>query len=135
MPDKKDDIMPLPPGASSPEGSMLNTRIRVLEEKASNLNRKIELLESNVVKGNKKRNETLRAFDNDLLEMKRDLTSVKQKIDLIVRELKLTAGKDELNIVKRYLDLWNLARFVTRDEIEQIVEEKVSEGRILRKDL
>ena len=124
MPDKKDERMPIPPGASSPEGSMPHTRIRILEEKASNLNRKIELLESNVVTGNKKKNETLRAFDNDLLEIKRDLTGVKQKIDLIIRELKMTAGKDELNIVKRYLDLWNLTRFVTRDEIERIVEER-----------
>lgn len=110
-----------PPGAQE----LSHTRVRLLEEKTSNLNQKIELLESNIVKGNKKKNEVLREFDNDLLEIKRELAGVKQKVDLIIRELKLTAGKDELNTVKRYLDLWDLTRFVTRDEME----------RLLRKDL
>ena len=119
---KKEERMPLPPGAS--EGGMLQTRIRILEEKASNLNKKIELLESSVVKGNKKKNETLREFDNDLLEVKRELSGVKQKVDLIIRELQMTAGKDELNVVKRYLDLWDLTRFVTREEIERLIEER-----------
>lgn len=117
----KTERMPLPPGA--PESGMLNGRIRLLEEKTSNLNRKIELLESNVVKGNKTKNDTLRSFDNDLLELKRDLAAVKQKVDLIIRELKMTAGKDELNTIKRYLDLWNLTRFITREEVERMMEE------------
>jgi tetrahydromethanopterin S-methyltransferase subunit F len=114
-----------PPMMQQPEQSSLSMRLRVLEEKSNNLNRKIEFLERNMVASNKKKNEMLRNFDTDLLDIKREIDSLKQKTDLIVRELKLSAGKDELNTIKRYLDLWNLARFVTREEVEHIAEEAV----------
>ena len=107
----------------NPEQSALSMRLRLVEEKSNNLNKKIEFLERNMVAANKKKNEMLHNFDADILEIKRDIDALKQKTDLIIRELKLSAGKDELNTIKRYLDLWNLARFVTREEVERIVEE------------
>lgn len=114
-----------PPMMQQPEQSSLSMRLRVLEEKSNNLNKKIEFLERNMVASNKKKNDMLRNFDVDLIDIKREIEAMKQKTDLIVREVKLSAGKDELNTIKRYLDLWNLARFVTREEVEHIAEEAV----------
>ncbi len=117
---------PPPPAMLPPGGdSSLSMRLRVVEEKSNNLNRKIEFLERNMVESNKKKNEMLRNFDSELLELKHEIDGIKQKMDLIIRELKMTAGKEELTSIKRYLDLWSLAKFVTRDEIDHIVEEAV----------
>ncbi len=107
--------------------STLSTRIRLAEEKINNINRKLELLESNFVSSNKKNTETLRVANSDILELKREIQLLTDKLELVIRELKLTAGKDELNTIKRYLELWNLTRFVSRAEIDKIVEEKVNE--------
>ncbi len=127
------------PPSSLSDLTSLTTRIRIAEEKASNVNRKFELLEGNFVASNKKQNETLRAVDADILDIKRELNSIRQKMDLIIHELKLTAGKDELNTLKRYLDIWDLTRFVSRDELDKILEEraegKQKEASSVRKDL
>jgi len=105
----------------------LQTRLRLTEEKSSNLNGKIELLENNFVTSNKKRNDTLRELQVDALDLKREVEDLKQKMLLIIRELKLTAGKDELNALTRYLELWNPTRFATRDEVKRMIEEHLGE--------
>ena len=103
----------------------LQTRLRLTEEKSTNLNGKIELLENNFVTSNKKRNEALRELQSDALELKREVEDMKQKLLLIIRELKLTAGKDELNMLTKYLEMWNPARFATRDEVKKMIEENI----------
>src|SRR3989344_2954218 len=86
-----------PQSAMNVDLGSLQTRLRLTEEKSTNLNGKIELLENNFVTSNKKRNEALRELQSDALELKREVEDMKQKLLLIIRELKLTAGKDELN--------------------------------------
>lgn len=115
----------LRPPPMQADTSSFNTRLRLVEEKCTNLNRKIEFLEGNLVATTKKFNEAIHHMDADLLEAKRNLDSFKQKIELIIRELKLTAGKDELTSVQRYLDLWDLTRFVSREELDKLIEEKL----------
>lgn len=118
---------PPAPVADNTDVNALRSRLRLLEEKTTNLNRKIELLESNLVSSNKKRGETLRAIDQDLLAVKQEMADFRHKIGLIIAELKLTAGKDEMNTIKSYLDMWNPTRFATRDEVEQMVGVKRKE--------
>ena len=108
----------------------LQTRVRLSEEKSSNLNSKLELLENNFVTSNKKRNDSIRELQADMLEMKHELEELKQKMVLIIRELKLTAGKDELNALTRYLDLWNPARFATREEVQKMIEEHLQQKHV-----
>ena len=120
--EKKRLIPPAP--AETVDVNALRSRLRLLEEKTTNLNRKIELLESNLISSNKKRSETLRALDQDLLDVKHEMSDFRHKIGLIISELKLTAGKDELNTMKSYLDMWNPARFATREEVERMIGKK-----------
>ena len=115
-------LVPVP---QTPDIIGLTTRLRLTEEKANNLNKKLELIERNFISSSKKQNETLHALDSDILELKREINLIKQKTDLIVRELKMTSGKDEVNTIKRYLDLWDLTRFVSRNELDHIIDEKL----------
>jgi len=96
-------------------------RLRLVEEKAANLNRKVELLESNGVSFQRKMKDELRLLDSDVLELKHAVEQLRQQMDLVIRELKLAAGKHELQTLQRYLDLWNPARFVTRDELSRMM--------------
>ena len=117
------------PPPQSPESTIvnINNRLRLIEEKTTNLNSKIELIESNMISNSKKTSSDIKTIDSELLELKREIDTLKQKFDLIVKELKMTAGRDELTTLQRYLDLWNPSRFVTREEIDRIVEEKIEE--------
>jgi hypothetical protein len=54
---------------------------------------------------------------------------------LIIKELRLTAGREELETLKKYVDLWSPMNFVTQRDVERIVEEKMGEKLISKKDL
>jgi hypothetical protein len=119
----KKAAMPLP--VVPPAVNAMRTRTRLVEEKLSNLNRKVEFLENNFVASNRRRNEVVQHLNSDVVELKRDIDDIKQKMGLIIRELKLTAGKDDLNELQSYLDIWDLTRFISRSEVEKMIDEKM----------
>jgi len=43
---------------------------------------------------------------------------------LIIRELKRTAGKEEITVLKKYLEYWNPINFVTQRDLERTLEIK-----------
>lgn len=115
---------PTPPPAPAVDIAQINNRLNLLEEKTSNLNKKFEVLEKNMLDNFRKFNSNLSSTDSEIIDLKRQINSLTQKMDLIIKELKMTAGKDELNTLKKYLDLWNPSRFITRDEVDKIFKEK-----------
>ena len=109
-----------------------------VEEKVSNVNKKVELMETGFVSFSRKVHDELRTADGDIMGIKREIEKLNQKIDLVIRELKLAAGKDELTTIKRYLDMWDLTRFATRDEVEKMIAERDEDSnniKLVRKDL
>ena len=70
----------------------------------------------------------LQSTDSEILDLKRQINDFSQKLDIIIKELKMTAGQEELNTLKKYLDLWNPSRFATREEVEKIIKEKLQKN-------
>jgi len=119
---------PAPPPAPSVNAVQVNNRLNLVEEKVTNLNKKFEVLEKNMIDHFEKTNSEFQSYDSEFMEIKRGINDLKQKFDLVVKELKMTAGKDELNTLKKYLDLWKPVKFVTQDQVEKIVEEKLQKN-------
>ena len=51
---------------------------------------------------------------------------------MIIKELRLTARKSDIDVMKRYIELWNPVKFVTADYAEKIARE-VAEERLAKK--
>ena len=41
----------------------------------------------------------------------------------LVKELQTAAKRDEVKVLEKYINLWNPVKFVTQNEVEQIVKE------------
>ena len=50
-----------------------------------------------------------------------------EKLDLIVAELKKTAGNEELEVLKKYIEFWNPMEFVTQKDIDRILNRKIQD--------
>ena len=101
----------------------INSRMRMLEERMNNLNRKIEINENSDLEAKKKFNLEIKTTNSDFLEMKRELESVKERIETIMREIPNFASREEVMVLKKYIDLWEPLNFVTRDELEKKLKE------------
>ena len=101
--------------------------IKGIESKLNNLRREFDVLKEDASRKYDKLGKELKMVNSDLIELKREREKIIEKMDLIIKELKLTAGKEEVETLKKYVDLWSPMNFVTQRDVERVVEEKMSE--------
>jgi len=122
---------PSPEGASvsflSQEISSLSTRLRVLEERNSNMRKKQELVEQSMLSGRKKVSEEVSLVRDEIDEIKRTLVEVENRIIMLIKELRLTAKKEDVDTMTKYIEMWEPVNFVTQNQVEKIIREILDE--------
>lgn len=115
-----------PPPITSPPSSQINEtvrRMRILEERYTNLQTRFQLTEQNMLSRNKSFSTEFKTIISDIHELKREIEDMKNKMLMMIKELQSSARKDELKVLERYINMWEPVKFVTHDEIEDIVKE------------
>ena len=118
---------PKTPAQTDFDSAKLYLWVKSLESKVNNLVREVNLLKNDFISKNNKLNKEVRTFSEDLISTRRELDSTLQKLDLIIKELKKTAGAEEVTVLKRYMEFWNPTNFVTQRDLERTVEAKLTE--------
>ncbi len=106
-----------------------NRSVRALEEKYSNLVRRAQLNEQNLLSSSKKANSELKAIAVEMAELRKEIEGLKEKFNDIVRELQTLAKKEDVDILKKYLNLWEPVNFVTQNEVEKIVKRVIEDSK------
>lgn len=100
-------------------------RVRIGEERYGELRKKLLLIEQNMLSNHKKALTEIKSLQTDLIEMKRTMQAVEDRIIMVIKELRLTARKEDIDVMKRYLELWNPVKFITYDQVDKIIDEKL----------
>jgi hypothetical protein len=98
-------------------------RLRMLEERNSNLQRRDQMTDQNMLSNQKKVAAEIKALTSEFTEMKTELAKLKDTLSLVIQDLKECAKKDELAVLDKYLKLWEPVKFVTQNQVERIVKE------------
>jgi len=114
-----------PPSLPHADITVLSTRLRVSEERYTDLRRKIQLIEQNMLAHHKKNQTELKTLQNDILEMKRSLRETQDRLVMAIKEIQLTARKEDVDVMRRYVEMWDPIRFVSMEQVEKIVDEKL----------
>jgi len=101
----------------------LSRRLRLLEEGFTNLRRFFQVTEENIIAKNKHYSAEIKTLTSDINEIRKEIQELKDKLMLVIRELQTVARKEEVKVLEKYINLWNPVKFVTQNEIEQIVGE------------
>ena len=107
--------------------NVLDRRLRILESRYTDLNRKAQVTEKNMLNERKIVTGEIRSMDSDILDLKRQINDLKNKVEMIISELKTAARKEDLEAIRKYVELWEPVNFVTRNEVENIINEKLGE--------
>ncbi len=97
----------------------LDRRLRTLEERYSNLRKKLQLTDQNLIESERSFGKELRTFSDELLELKRNSNDFSEKTILFQNELENTAKKNDVKVLEKYLALWSPSTFVTRSELRE----------------
>ena len=109
----------------------ISRRMRVTEERFLNLRQKTQVIEQNILHHNKDIITEQKTINSDVHDVKREVDDLKTKILLIIKELKMLSKKEDVQVLQKYIDMWNPVKFVTRKEVESPVDERLKE--LLRK--
>ena len=105
----------------------MNRRLRVLEERHSNLHRKTEVVEDNMLNNSQKNALEMKRISGELKEIRKEIAEVRDSMRLLITDLKGRAKKEDIDVVQQYINLWNPTNFVTQREVEKIVRRIVNE--------
>lgn len=114
--------VPPPPPVARDDGAM--SRVRVLEERLSNVRAEIKLLEDNLVRRNKLLATELKTLTSELSEFRREMDEIKDRMLLMVRELQSLAKKEDVLVLQKYIEMWEPINFVTHNELKEALREK-----------
>jgi len=121
---KKKEMMPMQPDVSN-QVRDLSGRIRTMEDVLANIRKKIQLTDSNLISRSKQIEEEIKATYADIKEIKAELNDLRDKAAMMFRELRLRATSDDVKVLQRYLEMWDPVKFVTKNDVDAIVDEKL----------
>ena len=109
----------------SKEIAELRRRVRLLEERYNNLQTRVHVTEQNMLSRHKQLLSEIRALTSEISELKHSFDQLKNKLLELIKEVQLCAKKEELMVLEKYIRLWEPIRFVTHNEVEDIIKEVI----------
>jgi hypothetical protein len=116
-----------PPISQELEGTI--SRLRVLEERYTNVQVELRVTEENMIKRNKKLTTDIKTLTMDITELRKEINEIKDKVLLIIKEMRNSAKREEIKVLQKYIEMWEPMNFVTHKEVEEIIEEKLAKKR------
>ena len=107
-------------------------RSRVLEGRYANLERRAQVVEENMIEHNRKLLSRVRTLNQELVDARKAIADLAEKVEYIATELQDFARKEEIQVMKKYLDYWDPMNFVTMKQVEKIVNEIIDSKGIKR---
>lgn len=104
----------------------VSRRIRTQEERYNSLVNKSQITESNMLNRSKRFNTEIKTLNSEITEINKSLSEIKDRMSLIIRELQVMAKREEVEILKKYVNIWEPVNFATRNEVVEIVREELN---------
>ena len=105
----------------SQEMTTISTRLRVLEERNSNMKKKQAIVEQNMLSHRKKYSDDIEMLKEEIDEMNRVIKEIENKIIMIIKEVRMSTKKEDVDALKKYIELWEPVNFVTQNQVENIM--------------
>lgn len=99
------------------------TRLKLAEERYTNLQRRNQLNEESLLSFEKETRAEVRALTQQVVELRRHIGEINMKIDAMLGELQQVVPRHEFAQLERYVDLWQPMRFITREEAKRLIED------------
>ncbi len=103
----------------------IGARLRVLENKYNTVNEHLLIINQNMIEEYKKLIAELKANNLEMKEIKQDILNTKETIRKMFKEMEIFARKDELKVLEKYINLWNPIEFITQEDLDKQIEEKL----------
>lgn len=102
----------------------LSRRLRVLEERYTVLRRKGQLAEENFIRDMQELRSSVAAVSEEATALRRVLVEIDDKLDRFLEQAKNAAPREDVLLLKKYIEMWDPLQYVTRIEARRLLEER-----------
>lgn len=106
----------------------IERRLRSLEEKYANLERRSQVTEENMLSSSRKVKSEIKLMAGEMSEMKAQAAENSEKVKALITELDGFARVEDVDVIRKYLNLLEPLGFVTQNEVERVVRQAVEEA-------
>ncbi|MCF7866081.1 hypothetical protein K9L67_00570 [Candidatus Woesearchaeota archaeon] len=103
--------------------SEISSNLRILEDRYYNLRKKIQLTDQALLDTQRSFFKEKRILGDDLIQTKMVVQELSEQIDLMRLEIVDAVKQKDFKVLEKYLDLWDPMQFVTRKEVDDLIEE------------
>ncbi|MFH1916082.1 MAG: hypothetical protein ABIJ21_02355 [Nanoarchaeota archaeon] len=97
--------------------SDIGSRLRVLEERYANLRKKTQITDQNLIETEKGMMKELEELNQQVMDLKHGLFEINEKITTMLGELSNCVKEYDFNVYAKYIELWEPANFITKNEV------------------
>lgn len=101
----------------------LSQRLAYVEERYKNFDGRLRQLQKNVIEHHQDARKLIRDIDKQIIQIKGTLDLFTDRLKTMRSEVLLRASKEDIEVLKKYIDVWNPFQFVTAEQVEEIVED------------
>lgn len=102
------------------------TRLKILEERQSSLQKKLQLAETNIIEVEKDSYDEIQLISSNILNVKKGLADLTEKVSLLTDEVENFVPMEKFKVLEKYISFWQPMDFVTRNEINAFLRKKFS---------
>ena len=103
----------------------IGRRLMVLEERYTNIRKKTQVTDQNMLNNNKRIMTELQTTHIEMDELRKQITDIIDKMKIIVRELKECAKHQEVAVLQKYISIWEPVNFITRESAAKMIKDQV----------
>ncbi len=100
----------------------LNARVRALENKYNTLTERLLVVNQNMIEYSKKVMKDVKELSQESKKMKMDLMNTQEAVKDTVKEMSIFAKKDQLKVLERYMNMINILKLVTDEQLDVKLE-------------
>lgn len=113
---------------SSSQFAETSRRLRMVEESLSNLRKKVELDEENNLRDHKKKTTDLQTLYKEIDGLKDEQSKFKNEMLKMVKEFQTLAKKEDVQVLQKYIELWEPLKYATIPQVERMIKETIGES-------
>ncbi len=120
----KEEVSPNIVSDVAAQVSNVSRSLKTLDDRYTTLRKTVQVSEQNMISNDKKIIDDIRLINSEILDLKTDINDIKEKMTMFVKELKLSATKEEVNVLQKYISYWEPLSFVTHEELNKMLSER-----------
>lgn len=101
----------------------LSRRLKMLEDRYNNIRKQAIVTDQNMIEDSKNIQNQITMLLDDINDIRKKVKDVFEKLTIFQSELSHTAKKSDVNVLVKYMMMWEPMNFMTRKEAEAMIKE------------